>query len=112
MKMYEFNLWDETVLREKIVKEFKTDEEASTFINERWKENNLLFTWAPIVGYKYSDTPPTRVKLTKEEIQMKRDLRASFTQASISEWGLGEMSARMRKDYYGHPEAIGYEDKK
>ena len=112
MKMYEFNLWDKQALREKIVKEFKTDEDASTFINEKWKDRNLLFTWAPLTGYKYSDKAPVRFKLSDEEKRMKRDLRASFTQESINEWGRGEMSASVRKDYYGHPNSIGYEDKK
>jgi hypothetical protein len=110
--MYEFNLWDQTILKEKLVKEFKTDEEASTFINERWKDRNLLFTWAPLTGYKYNDTPPTRIELTAEEIQMKRDLRASFTKESIDEWGKGEMSAKTRDNYAPHPNAKGYEDKK
>ena len=98
------------VLREKIVKEFKTDEEASTFINERWKDRNLLFTWASLTGYKYDDTPPTRIKLTEEEAQMKRDLRASFTPESVNEWGKGEMSAKVSKDSEPHPEAKGYTD--
>ena len=98
------------VLKEKLVKEFKTDEEASAFVNERWKDSNLLFTWAPLTGYKYNDTPPTRIKLTKEEIQMKRDLRASFTPKSMSEWGKGEMSAKVSKDSEPHPEAKGYTD--
>ena len=98
------------VLREKIVKEFKTDEEASTFINERWKDRNLLFTWASLTGYKYNDTPPTRIKLTEEEMQMKRDLRASFTPESVNEWGKGEMSAKVSKDSEPHPEAKGYTD--
>ena len=100
------------VLKEKIVKEFKTDEEASTFINERWKDRNLLFTWAPLTGYKYNDTPPTRIKLTKEEIQMKKDLRASFTQESIEEWGRGEMSVKIRDNCAPHPDTRGYEEKK
>ena len=112
MKMYEFNLWDEMALKEKLVKEFKTDEEASTFINERWEHKNLLFTWAPLTGYKYNDTPPMRIKLTEEEIQIKKDLRASFTHESIDEWGKGEMSAKVKDNCAPHPDARGYEDKK
>ena len=110
MKMYEFNLWDKMVLREKIVKEFRDDEVASTFINERWKDRNLLFTWASLTGYKYNDTPPTKIKLTEEEMQMKRDLRASFTPESVNEWGKGEMSAKVSKDSEPHPDAKGYTD--
>jgi hypothetical protein len=110
MRMYEFNLWENQTLKEKIVKEFKTDEDASAFINERWKDRNLLFTWAPLTGYKYNDNPPIRIKLTAEEIQMKKDLRDSFTDESIDEWGKGEMSARVAKDSAPHPDAKGYKD--
>ena len=43
-------------------------------------------------------------------MQMKRDLRASFTQESVDEWGKGEMSAKVSKDSEPHPEAKGYTD--
>ena len=112
MRMYEFNLWEKQALKEKIVKEFKTDGEASAFANGKWKDTNLLFTWAPLTGYKYNDKAPARIELSDEEIQMKKDLRASFTSESIDEWGKGEMVAKINGDYYGHPEAKGYEDKK
>ena len=112
MRMYEFNLWDKQALKEKIVKEFKTDGEASTFINEKWKDTNLLFTWAPLTGYKYNEKAPVRIPLSDEETQMKIDLRKSFTTESIEEWGKWEMTSKVRKDHYGHPNAKGYEDKK
>ena len=112
MKMYEFNLWDKMVLKEKIVKEFKTDGEASTFISERWKDTNLLFTWAPLTGYKYNDKAPVRIPLSNEEIQMKKDLRNTFTPEAIEEWGLDEMKSQIRGDTAPHPDAKGYEDKK
>ena len=110
MKMYEFNLWEKQTLKEKIVKEFKTDEEASTFANAKWKDRNLLFTWAPLTGYKYNNKAPVRIPLSDEEIKMKKDLRASFTPESINEWGQEEMSAKVSKNYYGNPNAKGYED--
>ena len=112
MRMYEFNLWEKQTLKEKIVKEFKTDGEASAFVDRKWKDTNLLFTWAPLTGYKYNNKAPIRIELSDEEIQMKKDLRASFTLESINEWGKEEMSAKVNSDYYGHPEAKGYEDKK
>ena len=112
MRMYEFNLWDKIVLKEKIVKEFKSDEDASTFINEKWKDTNLLFTWAPLTGYTYNDKAPVSIPLSDEEIRMKKDLRASFTRESIDEWGKGEISSKVYKDYYGHPDTKGYMDKK
>ena len=98
------------VLKEKIVKEFKSDEDASTFINAKWKDTNLLFTWAPLTGYKYNEKAPVRIPLSDEEIQMKKDLRDSFTIESIEEWGRGEMNMRVRKDYLGNPNAKGLKD--
>ena len=100
------------VLREKIVKEFKSDEDASTFINAKWKDTNLLFTWAPLTGYKYNDKAPVRIPLSDEEIQMKKDLRNSFTIESVNEWGREEMVSKVRREYWGNPNARGYEDKK
>ena len=112
MRMYEFNLWDKQTLKEKIVREFSKDEEASAFISEKWKDKNLLFTWAPLTGYKYNEKAPVRIPLSDEEVQMKKKLRDSFTVESVAEWGIGEMNSKVRKDYYGHPETTGYEDKK
>ena len=110
MKMYEFNLWEKQTLKEKIVKEFKTDEDASAFINEKWKDTNLLFTWAPLTGYKYNDTPITRIELTAEEKQMKRDLRKTFTPEAIEKWGKEELSSHVQDDMAPHPDAKGYTD--
>ena len=112
MKMYEFNLWEKQTLKEKIVKEFKTDEDASAFINGKWKDRNLLFTWAPLTGYMYSEKAPIRIPLSGEEIQMKKDLRKTFTPEAIEEWGYSEMSSHVQKDMEPHPDAKGYEDKK
>ena len=110
MKMYEFNLWEKQTLKEKIVKEFKTDEEASAFINGKWKDTNLLFTWAPLTGYKYNEKAPVRIPLSDEEVQMKKDLRASFTPEAIEEWGRGEMSSHIQEDMKPHPNAKGYRE--
>ena len=112
MRMYEFNLWEKQTLKEKIVKEFRSDEDASAFINEKWKDKNLRFTWAPLTGYKYNDKAPVRIPLSDEEIKMKKDLRDSFTIESIEEWGRGELNSKVYKDYWGHPNARGQEDKK
>ena len=94
------------------MREFSNDEDASAFINEKWKEKNLLFTWAPLTGYKYNEKAPVRIPLSDEEIKMKKDLRDSFTIESIKEWGRMEMNSKIYKDYWGHPSAKGYEDKK
>ena len=97
-------------LKEKIVKEFKTDEDASAFINEKWKERNLLFTWAPLTGYKYNNKAPVRIPLSDEEKQMKKDLRKTFTPESIEEWGYSEMSSHVQEDMKPHPDAKGYRE--
>ena len=112
MRMYEFNLWEKQALKEKVVKEFRTDEEASAFINEKWKGTNLLFPWAPLTGYKYNEKAPVRIPLSDEEVQMKKDLRKTFTPAAIEEWGYSEMSSHVQEDMKPHPDAKGYTDKK
>ena len=110
--MYEFNLWEKQTLKEKIVKEFNNNEEASAFINEKWKDTNLLFTWAPLTGYKYNDRALIRIPLSDEEVQMKKDLRETFTPDAIEEWGRDEMNSHIRNDWAAHPNAKGYEDKR
>ena len=98
------------VLKEKIVREFKTDEDASAFINKRWKDRNLLFTWASFTSHNYNDTPVTRIELTEEEKQMKRDLRKTFTLEVIREWGRNEMLSHTEDDMKPHPNAKGYRE--
>jgi|TARA_B100001964_G_C14018857_1_gene502860 hypothetical protein len=110
MKMYEFNLWEKQTLKEKIVKEFKTDEEASAFINGKWKDTNLLFTWAPLTGYKYNEKAPVRIPLSDEEVRMKKDLRDSITPETKEEWGYSEMSSHVQEDMKPHPNAKGYRE--
>ena len=112
MRMYEFNLWEKQTLKEKIVKGFKSDEDASTFIDAKWKDRNLLFTWAPLTGCKYNDKPPVRIPLSDEEVQMKKDLRKTFTPEAVEEWGRDEMNSHIQDDIAPHPDAKGYEDKK
>ena len=91
MRMYEFNLWEKQTLKEKIVK-------------------NLLFTWAPLTGYKYNNTLPIRIELSDEEKKMKRDLRRTFTPESVKEWGREEMISHIRDDIKPHPNAKGYRE--
>ena len=110
MKMYEFNLWEKQTLKEKIVKEFKTDEEASAFINGKWKDTNLIFTWAPLTGYKYNEKAPVRIPLSDEEVRMKKDLRDSITPETMEEWGYSEMSSHVQEDMKPLPNAKGYRE--
>ena len=99
-------------LKEKIVKRFESNEDASAFINGRWGGNGLIFTWSPLTGYNYSETPPRKVELTAEEVEMKKNLRNSFTIESVEEWGMAEMKSQVQENSKPHPEAKGYEDKK
>ena len=100
------------VLKEKIVKRFKSNKDASAFINGRWNGAGLIFTWAPLTGYNYSETPPRKIELTSEEIEMKKNLRDSFTPESREEWGMAEMKSQVRENSAPHPEAKGYKDSK
>ena len=52
------------------------------------------------------------VELTAEEKKLQRELYDSITPETIQELGPNEMYAKVRKDYYGHPDAKGYEEKK
>ena len=108
--MYEINLWDKMVLKEKIVKKFETKEEAEKFISNEWKATGLLFTWASLTGSGYNDTPPTRVMLTDEDKEIKKELDKSLTDEARKEWGVNEMRRNIDKDYEPHPEARGYKD--
>ena len=51
-------------------------------------------------------------KLSAEEKKLQRDLYDSITPEVIEELGPNEMLAKVRKDYYGHPDAKGMEDKR
>ena len=112
MKMYEFNLWDKMILREKIVKEFETEGEASNFIASKWGSTGLTYTWASLTGSKYKDKPPIRIELTEEDKEIKKSLMNSITDETTREWGEDELSSNVRSNYAPHPGAKGYLDHK
>ena len=53
-----------------------------------------------------------RIILTEEEKALLKKLRDSITPETIAEWGINEMTSKIKDDYAPHPEAKGYEDKK
>ena len=67
----------------------------------------IRITWA-----KKGNSPYKPKKLNAEEKKLQRELYDSITPDTIRELGPNEMYAKIRKDYYGHPDAKGYEDKR
>jgi hypothetical protein len=67
----------------------------------------IRITWA-----KRGDIHYKPKKLSAEERKLQRELYDSITPETIRELGPNEMYAKVRKDYYGHPDAKGMEDKK
>jgi len=67
----------------------------------------IRITWS-----KKGNTDYKPKKLSAEEKKLQRELYDSITPEVIEELGPNEMLAKVRKDYYGHPDAKGMEDKK
>jgi hypothetical protein len=67
----------------------------------------IRITWS-----KKGNTDYKPKKLSVEEKKLQSELYDSITPEVIEELGPNEMLAKVRKDYYGHPDAKGMEDKK
>ena len=67
----------------------------------------IRVTWGKLPGPIYKPS-----KLNAEEKKLQRELYNSITPDTVKELGHNEMVVKMRKDYYGHPDAKGMEDKK
>jgi hypothetical protein len=65
----------------------------------------IRITWAKSGSHHYR---PKR--LSAEEKKLQRELYDSITPETIQELGPNEMYAKVRKDYYGHPNAKGYDE--
>ena len=65
----------------------------------------IRITWAKL---GYNNYKPKR--LNAEDKKLQRDLYDSITPETIRELGPNEMYAKVRKDYYGHPNAKGYDE--
>ena len=127
MDKYEINVWKDAELLSKEVVEFASNEECYNYVMEKhyapgtWtgshqNKNGVMLnrpplgiriTWAKQNGTRYRPK-----KLTVEEKKLQRELYDSITPETIQELGPNEMLAKVRKDYYGHPDAKGMEDRK
>ena len=127
MDKYEINVWKDAQLLSKEIVEFETQEKCYTYVTNKYHSSDswtgahqntngvtlnrppvgIRVTWGKLPGYTYR---PKR--LTAEEKKLQRELYDSITPEEMPELGRNEMLAKVRKDYYGHPEARGMEDKK
>ena len=131
MQTYEINLWLDKKVIEKIVKQFETDEDVMNYIKDNFdtdpdpefpsldpnrgyvrpKASKYIITWAKVHTY-VRKKGPTRIELTEDEKEVQKTLEASITKEAIDEWGQNEMLRAVRKHYWSHPDAKGYEEKK
>ena len=129
MQTYEINLWQDKKIVEKVVKQFKDDDEVLKFIATHFdkdeelprldaeagylrpKKSDVIITWSKISTYVRKKAP-SRVKLSEEEQEIKDTLEKSITKEVINEWGYNEMVRQVEHYYWGQPEAKGQEDKK
>ena len=129
MQTYEINLWQDKKIVEKVVKQFKDDDEVLKFIADHFdkeqelprldaergylrpKKSDIIITWSKISTYVRKKAP-SRVKLSEEEQEIKDTLEKSITKEVINEWGYNEMVRQVRPFYWGQPDAKGQEDKK
>ena len=127
MEKYEINVWKDAELLSKEVLDFKSNEDCYNYVLEKYHAPG---TWTGSHQNKAGVTlnrPPLGVritwakrgenyykpkKLTAEERKLQRELYDSITPETVKELGPNEMYAKLRKDYYGHPDAKGLEDKK
>ena len=127
MDKYEINVWKDAELLSKEVVEFASNKDCHDYVTEKhyapgtWTGSHqnkngvtlnrpplgIRITLAKQLGRHYK---PKR--LTVEEKKLQRELYDSITPETIQELGPNEMYAKVRKDYYGHPNAKGMEDKR
>ena len=127
MDKYEINVWKDAELLSKEVVGFASNKECYNYVLNKhyapgtWTGSHqnkngvtlnrpplgIRITWAKRGKNNYRPK-----KLTVEEKKLQRELYDSITPQTIQELGPNEMYAKVRKDYYGHPDATGYEEKK
>ena len=127
MYKYEINVWKDAELLSKEIVQFASNEECYNYVADKyyapgsWTGSHqnkngvtlnrpppgIRITWAKQHGRHYRPK-----KLTAEEKKLQRELYDSITPETIQELGPNEMYAKVRKDYYGHPNAKGMEDKR
>jgi hypothetical protein len=127
MDKYEINVWKDAELLSKEILDFASNEECYNYV---LKKHHAPGTWTGSHQNKNGVTlnrPPLGIritwarrgnnnyrpkKLTAEEKKLQRELYDSITPEVANDIGHGEMVAKVRKDYYGHPDAKGMEDKR
>ena len=127
MDKYEINVWKDAEILSKEIVEFDTKEKCYNYVLEKyhspgsWTGSHqnkagvtlnrpplgIRITWAKLGHNSYK---PKR--LTAEEKKLQRELYDSITPETVQELGSNEMLAKVRKDYYGSPDAKGMEDKR
>ncbi len=127
MDKYEINVWKDAELLTKEVVDFASNKECYSYVTDKyyapgtWTGSHqnkagvtlnrppmgIRITWS-----KKGNTHYKPKKLSAEEKKLQRELYDSITPEVIEELGPNEMLAKVRKDYYGHPDAKGYTDKK
>ena len=131
MPTYEINLWDNKKVIQKVVQEFENEEAVQAYIKEHFdtqpdpeypaldpergyvrpKADKYIITFSKVYTYQRKKGP-SRIELTEKEKELQETLEKSITKEAIDEWGHNEMMRRVRKDYWGHPNAKGLEDKR
>ena len=127
MDKYEINVWKDAELLTKEVVDFASNKECYSYVTDKYYAPG---TWTGSHQNKAGVTlnrPPMGIRITwskkgntdykpknlsAEEKKLQRELYDSITPEVIKELGPNEMLAKVRKDYYGHPDAKGMEDKK
>ena len=127
MDKYEINVWKDAELLSKEIVQFGSNEDCYEYVLEKYHAPGtwtgahqningvtlnrppvgIRVTWGKLPGYMYKPK-----KLTAEEKKLQRKLYDSITPEEIPELGRNEMLAKVRKDYYGHPDAKGYTEKR
>ena len=127
MDKFEINVWKDAELLSKEVVQFGTRELCYEYVLQKYHAPEswtgahqningvtlhrppvgIRVTWAKVPGPLYRP-----VKLNAEEKKLQRELYNSITLEEIPELGRNEMLAKIRKDYYGYPDAKGYKDTK
>ena len=125
MDKYEINVWKDAELLSKEIVQFGSNEDCYNYVMEKhyapgtWTgahQNKagvtlnrpplgIRITWAKL---GYNNYKPKR--LNAEDKKLQRELYDSITPETIQELGPNEMYAKVRKDYYGHPNATGYDE--
>ena len=131
MPTFEINLWDNKRVIQKVVQEFDDEKQVQKYIEDNFdtqpdpeypgldptrgyvrpKSSKYIITFAKVHTY-VRKKGPSRVELTEKEKELQETLEKSITKEAIDEWGHNEMMRQVRKDYWGHPNATGLEDKK